>query len=110
MQMISPQAISPLVKAASPLPFFSGFLPFVTAFFTPSSRELFSDTAEQNSSSDSDSTKAYGKNSDITIAAIKNQRAGGFSRTILQTVLFSRPTTPPRLISVISLLTDTIKK
>ena len=110
LQMVSPQAISPLVKAARPLPLRSGFLPFVTAFLMPSSRELFSDTAEQNSSSASDRTKAYGKNSDITIAAIKNQRAGGFSRTILQTVVFSRLPKPPRLISVISLLTDTIRK
>ena len=92
------------------MPLRSGFLPFVTAFLMPSSRELFSDTAEQNSSSTKDSTKAYGKNSDITIAAIKNQRAGGFSRTILQTVAFSRFPKPPRFISVINLLIDTIRK
>ena len=76
----------------------------------PSSREFSPDTAEQNSSSASDRTKAYGKNRDITIAAIKNQRAGGFRRTILQTALLSRLATPPRLISVISLLIDTIRK
>ena len=92
------------------MPLRSGFLPFVTAFLMPSSRELFSDTAEQNSSNASDSTKAYGRNNAITTAAIKNHSAGSFKRTILQTVAFSRFPKPPRFISVINLLIDTIRK
>ena len=41
---------------------------------------------------------------------MKNHRAGGFRRNILQTVPQKRLPAPPRRISVISLLTDSIRK